>query len=247
MDLREVPAGHLARHPWELARAACLLRLIEMSSEMSDIARIGDVGAGDLFFARRLRERTPAEVLAVDPGDAAPVERDGIRLHRNLAAIPDASLDLACLLDVLEHERDDRRLVAETVEKLRPEGRLLVTAPAYGFLFSAHDVRLKHLRRYGRAQLHELLRGLEVDSTQSFHFFTSLFLVRCAQVLLARLRLYGGAGGIGGWRLPETHPTTRCLVAVLRTDFTLNRWLASRGLRLPGLSICLTARKKPVS
>ena len=38
-------------------------------------------------------------------------------------------------------------------------------------------------------------------------------------------------GGIGAWRLSETHPTTRCLVAILRTDFTLNRWLASRGLQ----------------
>jgi SAM-dependent methyltransferase len=243
MDLREIPAGHMARHPWELARADCLLRLIEMS----DVTRIGDVGAGDLFFARRLRGHARAEVFAVDTGYTASAEIDGILLRRNLAAIPDASLDLAFLMDVLEHERDDGRLVAETVEKLRPGGRLLVTVPAYGFLFSAHDVRLKHLRRYGRAQLHELLRGLKVDSAQSFHFFSSLFLIRCAQVLLARFRLHGMVRGIGAWRLSETHPTTRCLVAILRTDFTLNRWLASRGLHLPGLSICLTARKKPVS
>jgi SAM-dependent methyltransferase len=243
MDLIEVPGGQLARHPWELARADCLLHLIQIRA----VARIGDVGAGDLFFARRLREHTRAEVVAVDPGYAAAAEIGGILLRRNLADIPDASLDLACLMDVLEHERRDGHLVAETFGKLRPGGHLLVTVPAYGFLFSAHDVRLKHLRRYGRAQLHELLRGLEVESVQSFHFFTSLFLVRCAQVLLARLRLRRGIGGIGAWRPSEKHPTTRCLVAILRTDFALNRWLAARGLRLPGLSICLTARKKPAS
>jgi SAM-dependent methyltransferase len=243
MDLIEIPAGHMARHPWELARAACLLRLVELS----DVARIGDVGAGDLFFARRLRERTPAEVVAVDTGYAASAEIGGILLRRTLADVPDASLDLACLLDVLEHERNDRHLVAETVGKLRPGGRLLITVPAFRVLFSAHDVRLKHLRRYGRAQLHELLRDLDVESAQSFHFFTSLFLVRCAQVLLARLRLHRGIGGISAWRLSEKHPTTRCLVTFLRTDFALNRWLAARGLHLPGLSICLTAKKKPAS
>jgi SAM-dependent methyltransferase len=183
MDLIEVPEGHMARHPWELARATCLLRLIEMS----EVARIADVGAGDLFFARRLRERTRAEVFAVDTGYVTSAEIDGILVRRDLADIPDASLDLACLMDVLEHERNDGRLVVETFRKLRPGGHLLVTVPAFGFLFSAHDVRLKHLRRYRRARLTELLRGLEVESAQSFHFFTSLFLIRCVQLLLSKL------------------------------------------------------------
>jgi hypothetical protein len=29
MDLIEIPAGKMERHPWELARAACILGLIE--------------------------------------------------------------------------------------------------------------------------------------------------------------------------------------------------------------------------
>lgn len=243
MDLIEVPAGQMARHPWELARAACMLRLIEMH----DVARIGDVGAGDLFFARRLRERTRAEVIAVDTGYATSVQIDGILLRRNLADIPDASLDLACLMDVLEHESNDGRLVLETFRKLRPRGHLLVTVPAYGFLFSAHDVRLKHLRRYRRARLTELLQGLEVESAQAFHFFTSLFLIRCVQILLSKIGCHGSDDGISAWRFSERHPTTRFLVAMLQHDFALNRWLARRGVRLPGLSICLMVRKKPVS
>jgi SAM-dependent methyltransferase len=243
MDLTEVPAGRTARHPWELARAACLLRLIEVS----EVARIGDVGAGDLFFARRLREHTRAEVFAVDTGYAASAEIDGILVRRNLADIPDASLDLALLMDVLEHEPDDEHLVVETFRKLRPGGRLLVTVPAYGFLFSAHDVRLKHLRRYRRGRLDELLASLDVESAESFHFFTSLFLVRCAQLFLSKLGCRDAGNGISAWRFSERHPTTRCMVAILRDDFALNRWLARLGLTLPGLSICLTARKKPVS
>ncbi len=131
--------------------------------------------------------------------------------------------------------------------KLRPGGRLLVTVPAFGFLFSAHDVRLKHLRRYRRGRLNELLQGLDVESAQSFHFFTSLFLVRCAQFLLSKLGCHGSREHISTWRFSERHPTTRCVAAILRNDFALNRWLAGRGLRLPGLSICLTARKKLVS
>jgi hypothetical protein len=150
-------------------------------------------------------------------------------------------------MDVLEHERQDEQLVVETFRKLRPGGQLLVTVPAYGFLFSAHDVRLKHLRRYRRARLTALLRSLEVESAQSFHFFTSLFLIRCAQVLLAKLGYHGSDDGIGAWRFPERHPITRCAAAILRNDFAVNRWLARCGLRLPGLSICLIARKTFVS
>jgi hypothetical protein len=158
MDLTEIPAGHMARHPWKLARVAWLLRLIERSKG----ARIGDVGAGDLFCARRLRERTPAAVFAVDTRYAASAEIDGIRLRLVPGRAPETP--------------------AET----------------------------------SRGRLNELLRGLEVESAQPFHFFRSRFLVRCAQILLSTLGCHGSGAGISAWRFSERHPTTRCVLPILR-------------------------------
>ncbi len=243
MDPIEIRPGSRERHPWELARAACLLGMLEKRK----FETVGDIGAGDLFFARELLSRHPARFVAVDKGYKRVTEPDGILLLTSLSDVADNSLDLAFLMDVLEHAQDDRQLSGEVFRKLKRGGCLLLTVPGHAFLFSAHDVFLRHVRRYSRHQLHALLQGLDAEIEQSFHFFTSLFLIRCGQILLAKLRVNALGRGAGGWTLPAGHPVTRCLVALLKADFALNKRLASIGLQLPGLSLCLIARKASAS
>jgi SAM-dependent methyltransferase len=71
-------------------------------------------------------------------------------------AIPlaDSSVDLLSALDVLEHMDDDMRALNEFHRVLQPEGFLLVTVPAYRFLWSEHDEALMHRRRYVASELH---------------------------------------------------------------------------------------------
>jgi len=243
MDLSEVRGDSRGRHPWEIARAACILGLIEHVDGMV----VGDIGAGDLYFARALQRRKPERLIAVDKGYGTASKQDGIALLPSLSEVDDNSLDLAFLMDVLEHEQDDRGFLAEALRKVKPGGRLVVTVPAFPFLFSAHDVFLGHRRRYGRSQLHDLLRGLETEHVQSFYFFTSLFLLRCLQVLLAKSQLRTFGKGVSGWTLASSHPVTRCLVAMLRADFALGRQLAQVGIPWPGLSICLIVKRRSAS
>jgi SAM-dependent methyltransferase len=242
MDLIEVPPGKIARHPWEVARAACILGLIGDR----DFWTVADIGAGDLYFAGELLKQHPGRLIAVDKGYQRVAEPDGIFLLTSLSDVADNSLDLAFLMDVLEHEQDDRGSLQEALRKLKLGGRLVITVPAHPWLFSAQDVSLGHRRRYLRSQLHDLLRGLETERVQSFYFFTSLFLLRCVQVVLAKSRLRAFGKGVSGWTLAGSHPVTRCLVAMLRADFALGRRLASGGIHLPGLSICLIIRKRSV-
>ena len=63
-------------------------------------------------------------------------------------AIPlaDSSVDLLSALDVLEHLDDDLGALDEFHRVLRPEGLLLVSVPAYRFLWSEHDEALRHRR-----------------------------------------------------------------------------------------------------
>jgi SAM-dependent methyltransferase len=58
------------------------------------------------------------------------------------------TFDLICMLDVLEHIDDDLRTLQEISKRLSPRGKLLITVPAYGFLWSAHDIDLAHKGRY---------------------------------------------------------------------------------------------------
>ena len=73
--------------------------------------------------------------------------------------------DCVTMLDVLEHLRDDRRALCEVARVLQPGGALILTVPAYGHLWSAHDEALHHFRRYEKHELRARLReaGLHVE------------------------------------------------------------------------------------
>lgn len=88
------------------------------------------------------------------------IQKDGI-LH-----FADATADLVTLFDILEHTADERPLLGEIRRVLRPDGLLIVTVPAFQFLWSEHDVALHHYRRYTRQNLIRLLtdEGLRVVS-----------------------------------------------------------------------------------
>ncbi len=68
-------------------------------------------------------------------------------------------------LDVFEHIEDDEKAFAQTYRALRPGGRLVLSVPAFGFLWGPHDVALHHFRRYTRRQMVERLEdaGFKVE------------------------------------------------------------------------------------
>ena len=118
MDLIEVRGDTLTRHPWEVARAACLLALVADG----DFTTVADIGAGDLYFAREFLKQHPGRLIAVDKGYEHVAELDGILLRKSLSDVADNSLDLAFLMDVLEHVQDDRGVLEEALRKFKPRG-----------------------------------------------------------------------------------------------------------------------------
>lgn len=86
------------------------------------------------------------------------------------------SFDLVTSIDVLEHLQDDRSAIAELQRILRPGGLLVVSVPAFQFLWGDHDTLYGHHRRYRTAELRERLEkvGLEVVRLT---YFEPLFLV----------------------------------------------------------------------
>ncbi len=73
------------------------------------------------------------------------------------------TFDVVTCLDVLEHI-DSETTALRTIKKLlRPGGRLIMTVPAYPWLFSYWDEMSGHYRRYSRDHLLRVLRktGLE--------------------------------------------------------------------------------------
>jgi SAM-dependent methyltransferase len=87
--------------------------------------------------------------------------------------LPDHSQDVILLLDVLEHLGDDGAALTTVRRKLRSDGAVVIAVPALALLWSEHDVRHGHLRRYDRTLLAEALRagGLRQERASYFNFF----------------------------------------------------------------------------
>lgn len=67
--------------------------------------------------------------------------------------------DLVCAFDVIEHVGEDTLGVKELKRVCKKEGVVVITVPAYMFLWSRHDEINHHYRRYKKKQLLNLFSG----------------------------------------------------------------------------------------
>lgn len=242
MDLVEIKDGNLNRHPWELARAKSVLSLI---GSLKFSGTVADVGAGDIYFAGLLANQLNQDVLAVDIGYEEVGKVGRVTKMRHISELPDEELGLVLLMDVIEHIEDVDAFLNELMPKVKPGGTVLITVPAYQFLFSAHDVFLLHYRRYNKALLKSTLAKQPVQLDKMFYFFTSLFFARSAALAVEKMKGEGKSEGIGNWKYGESHAATRFFTGVLNFDYQVNNMLSKVGIPMPGLTLCAVCRKKP--
>lgn len=231
MDLRETPTGTFRRHPWETARVQFFERVLR---RVGPPGRVLDVGSGDAFVASTLQDRVwpRARFTCWDEGYAQkqPEPRDGMTFA---ASIPDGPFDAALLLDVLEHVPDDRGFLSSVVERVVPGGVVLVSVPAWQRLFSSHDERLGHHRRYAPEQGRALVASAGLVVERSGGLFHGLLPVRAAAVMAERVRPARPHDELS-WRGPGWAATA--IESVLSLEGRVSRLAAAGGLELPGLS-----------
>tara|TARA_B110000503_G_scaffold138647_1_gene225258 strand:+ start:154 stop:894 length:741 start_codon:yes stop_codon:yes gene_type:complete len=88
--------------------------------------------------------------------------------------IPDET-KLICMLDVLEHVEDDIAALAKIKEDADSDCQILITVPAYKFLWSQHDKDAHHFRRYTKTELEKKLIETGFNITFSSYFNSILF------------------------------------------------------------------------
>lgn len=150
----------------------------------------------------------------------------------------DTSFDLVCMLDVLEHIEHDDQALARVLALARPGGRLLITVPAYQWLWSEHDAEHQHFRRYTASaiQAKALAAGWRVE--QAAYFNTLLFPVVVVARLMAKLL---GLKQAGSASLPAAPVNT-----LLRVLFSAERHVvAGRGGFPFGVSVLAVLRRPP--
>lgn len=155
MDLKEEDAlgGDAAQHWYYRAKAAALDRVVGPAP-----GPVLDVGAGAGFFARHLLLRGAPSAVCVDPGyDNDREELVGGRPLSFRRAPHTGPVSLILMMDVLEHVDDDVGLARSVIAAAAPGTRVVVTVPAFQWMWSGHDVFLEHRRRYTLAGIKRVL------------------------------------------------------------------------------------------
>jgi SAM-dependent methyltransferase len=147
-------------------------------------AAILDAGCGsgrNLSELGRFGSVTGLEVssLSLDAARARGVPNVAAGDLKALPFEPDA-FDLATCLDVIEHIEDDRGALRELHRVVKPGGFLLVTVPSYPRLWSSHDIRNGHFRRYTRSSLLAAAAAAGWSPRRTTHFNVLLLPVAAA-------------------------------------------------------------------
>ncbi len=169
----ELEAGHW----WFRSRREAFLRQVRRAvTELGDRGRrlaILDYGCGTGFNLPYLAAY--GAVSGADVSDESLVEfqkTEGFPLIdlRADASAYDGCFDLVVALDVLEHIDDDVAGLRRIVRVLSPKGQIVLTVPAYTWLWSGEDELSQHRRRYTA----KTLRACSVTAGCHVHYLSYL-------------------------------------------------------------------------
>ena len=99
---------------------------------------------------------------------------------------------LVVCLDTLEHMSDDQRLVKEMARVTKTKGIIIISVPAYQWLFSYWDKILGHFRRYNQKTLRRAIAKDQLKIKFISYYFSFLLLpamfVRLVKVVTRQKR-----------------------------------------------------------
>jgi SAM-dependent methyltransferase len=150
---------------------------------------------------------------------------------------PDHSFELAVSLDVIEHLEDDLAALKELRRTVVPGGSLLVTVPAYQWLWSGHDEINHHHRRYTRRSLQRVAEEAGWQQARTTYFNSLLLPAAIVLRVLDRLSTKTTESSLDLWVPPEP------LNWLLERPLAIEAALIKRGVRIPaGLSLLAVFR-----
>ena len=264
--------SHKLLFPTYRARERFLVRTLEELHGETPAARIVNVGTGEGDLDRVLaRFGARVDALDVHAGDVATaraLNADLAHVHYTVQsgerlAFPDATFDLACCSEVIEHVEDPRALLSELRRVLRPGGHLVLTCPSHAFPVTYDPINLLLRRRgwtlpigayaFGHAWLP---RAVELEAWFASHGFRVERAVRLSHALAGLCELYAPglaqkllkgnaanrADADGARRRMTVAPTRHAPPGIAITDLLvrIDERLFARSERSVGLGYVLT-------
>ena len=198
-----------------------------------------DVGCGTGAVAQELSRET--DVVGLDFTHLALRHAQGRGLTRLIQAdgaklpVRDASVAGVVALDIFEHIEDDTAAFAEAARVLQPGGVLVLSVPAYKWLWGPHDVALHHFRRHTRRSVRRQLVAAGLEPVLVSYSVFWLFPLALAERLVGKFRRGPARASLP----PVPGGLNRALVALMAAEGR-----ALRTVRWPwGSSVVAVARR----
>jgi SAM-dependent methyltransferase len=229
-------------HFWRISKRKLVLEWMDRYLPPARGRKVLDIGGACSLISQQLARF--GEVTVVEPDrESVLLARSELGVNAIVGSLPHSvdlpgQFDVITLLDVLEHVDEELESLGTIKRLLNEHGTLVLTVPAYQWLWSEHDLTLHHRRRYSRARLRKSL-GVSGFDVARISYYTSLLL---PMVVLQRV------GSRLRWSSAEPRYRVRvpngALNSTLGAVMSLERWLL-RHFNLPcGSSLIAIAVKR---
>jgi ubiquinone/menaquinone biosynthesis C-methylase UbiE len=230
-------------HWWFVVRRRIIAQTLSLHTPNAAGYKILNVGAAAGFSSEWLSRFGTVTSVENEAGFLEYLHKSGIGVvdaSADVLPFTDASFDLVCAFDVLEHIRDDEKALQELFRVCKPGGFVCITVPAFAGLWSVHDEVNGHQRRYVRDTLRPKVVAAGFIDSYSTYFNTLLFLPIALVRKLQRLFRSTASESESDFSYYSAPPL---LNKVLQKIFGLEiRWLKRHSFPF-GVSLLLLAEK----
>jgi len=179
------------KHWWFASRTRAILAYLDRFVGPGRSLRVLDVGCGAGNMMHHLAHYGRVTGVDNNPKPLEVAQERGLDVRAGTAdELPfgDNEFDLLTVLDTVEHVPAEGKVFDECRRVLKPGGKVLITGPAFMFLWSHNDVINMHQRRYTVPELQHKLEahGFRVLRTSYNNFF--IFPLAALLILLRRGR-----------------------------------------------------------
>jgi len=230
---------------WFKHRNNCIVGLVKKYAKGKVLF---DIGGGNGFVSKELSENG-IETCLVEPGVQGCLNAKKRGLANIIcsdmenAGFVTGTLPAVGLFDVIEHIERDSDILSKINNILSGEGVMLITVPAYKFLWSNEDVNAGHFRRYTLNNLRKKLTESGFEIIYASYIFSFLvlpiFLFRTIPSLLGIAK-----SGIGKAKKEHTVNENGIVSRLLKKILTFEISQIEKNRKIPFGGSCLVVAKK---
>jgi ubiquinone/menaquinone biosynthesis C-methylase UbiE len=180
---------------WFKSRRQIIYQLIQELNIKKD-AKILEIGCSGGALIRFLNKKGFNETYGIDISEDAikickkrKIQNVNTMDARNIK-FTNNKFDLIIASDIIEHIKEDKSALLEWNRILNVNGKMIIFAPAFNYLWSNHDTINRHYRRYNKKSFLKILNETNFQVNRiSYWNFTIFFPILGLQILQKNLRL----------------------------------------------------------